>query len=517
MKYILLLLFPLMTLTIYAQDNDDEKDFTMELFADPIDESKEEEESDLPMDIFAEPEQEASREEESEEKEEQELSEIQKKTSYLSLLFRNLHGNIDSRYFGYFSTLEKNDSFNLDPQDRHHIFELHNELNSYTGNDIWRLNFNLHFNLGSTPNDYHSVFQESEDFQFKDFLQDRDSERRYFSVQELYGSLFMKKMDLHIGKKIISNSLSKMYSPADIYSAYDSVDPYNIIKRGRYLLEWNLFFGDSSLSIIILPLYQWGKNPDIISRWRYYSTIDQLTDMGWIPADKAELEVIENPSVDIKLANISYLLKFKSSLPGVDLFGGAFYGLNNNQVFQLSLNQLFQLEIESSVVPVINGSAGFSANTGPWGFHGEALYNHTLESKDDDYLRYVGGLSFKIDGFSGRSPFEQIEWILEYAGEWLSSEQSHIDYQVSSKNQRSFKNDFLLSSRISFKKDLELALFGQVNWKNPGGTFIAETNYKGIENWEFSLTGQFFFAESDSSAYTLRDNNRMIANVKFYY
>lgn len=519
MKYLLILLFSIQVLNIFAQDNNEDTDFSMDLFAEPDDNITEEEESDFPMDIFAESEPETvpERDSEDEKEVEQKPSDKKEKTKYLSLLFRNLHGNIDSRYSGFFSTLEKNESFNLTPQDSQHIVELHNELKSYTGNNIWRINLNFNFHFGSNLNDYHTVFQESEEFNFRDFLQNNDTERRYFSVNELYGSLFLSKMDLHLGKKIISNSLSRIYSPADVYSAYNAVNPYNLKKMGRYLLEWNFYFKNSSLSAIILPIYQWGKNPDMLSRWRYYSTIDQLNEMGWIPADEAELELIENPSVDVNLTNISYLLKFKTSLPGVDIFAGAFYGLNNNQVFQLSLNQLYQIEIESSIVPVINGSVGFSASAGRLGFYGEALYNHSLESRDDDYLRYVAGLSFKLDGFSDKSIFDQIEWILEYAGEWLISEQSHSDYQVSSEGQRNFKNDILLSSRVSFKKDLELTLFGQMNWKNPGGTFIAETSYKGLKNWEFSLAGQFFFAESDSSYYSWRDNNRITGAAKFYY
>jgi hypothetical protein len=330
------------------------------------------------------------------------------------------------------------------------------------------------------------------------------------SIEELFLSIFFDNVDLYLGKKLLTNTLSTIYSPADIYNAVDTNSPFHSSTLGKVLLEMNYYVGNFSVTAAVFPVYQGGKPFDPLSRWGYYRTVELAQLAGGAIDDL----VVVDEYPDILWENISYFLRLKANLPQIDFFLSGFYGLNGNQVFTLGP---LPFTVSREIVPVVNAAAAFSTTLGRVELHGEALYNYTPKSRDDDYLRYVAGVRYSFDEFERVSLLDKVDFILEYAGEVLIREQSNESYDFSSENARALKNDLLGSVEIDFAEEFALCFSSQYDIGGKGISFLSDIEYSGLENLQLNLKLQLFYADEDSDLYYWRDNGRIITAVRYSF
>ena len=511
--------------SISAQESSDE-DFTMELFADPIEEAEGDKEDggDLSMDLFAEPDEDSSMDLFAPQDgdtsvdgplDQQEDILAQKPPGIVERLIGNINGNTNFRYNWFFFLLDVEENASPEPDNKRHIFETHSQFESYTGGEFWRFNFEATTDFGNQTNAYIPGFEDLEARDWQDWFQDIKRERRYLLLNQYYFSLFFNNFDFFIGRRTIDNTLSSIYGPADIYTPEDANSPFNPTDIGRYMIELDYYFGNASITAAILPIYQGGKSFSPLSRWGYYKFKEQQDEENINAQEESEDD--ERRYTDISWGNISYLLKLKSTFSGLDIFITAFYGLADNTVSKVTINEQDEEEKEIIVIPVINASGGFSGTIKKLEMHGEALFNYSIGSKDDDYLRYLLGSRYIIDGFAERVPLDRIDIILEYGGEWLINEQSHEDYQDSTEDRRTMKNTLLTSIQVQFTEDILFGILAQYDFNQWGGTLIGNLNYRGFENFDLELTGQYFLAPENSDYYYWRHNHRLLASVTYSY
>jgi len=418
----------------------------------------------------------------------------------------NWGGEVNCRYFLHFQKLVPG-GLSL-PDEETHVFESISKLHSSFSRNDWRVRFSLLHAFGNQEDTYIPAFENLEEREWQDWLRDPRRERRYVDIEELYLSVFFDKFDIYVGKKLLTNTLSTIYSPADIYNVVDLNSPFHSFTLGKHLLELDFYIGNFSITAVVFPVYEGGKSFSPLSRWGYYSTIE-LEEYAGLPID----QLIVDSYPDIGWENISYFLRFKANLPRVDFFLSGFYGLNVNQVMKLEL----PLTLVGEVVPVVNAAASFSTTLGKTELHAEALYNYTPKSRDDDYLRFVAGGRYSFDQLDRVSFLDKVDLKLEYAGEHLIKEQSNANYEYSSEDTRTLKNDVLGSIELDFAKDLAVCLAGQVDVEGPGISLLSDLEYSGWENLLLSLKLQLFFADEGSDLYNWRDNSRIITSVRYCF
>jgi hypothetical protein len=501
-------------------DQSEENGQELDLFADPDDDSSmdlfADSEDDSGMDLFAEAGEGASQDA-SQEGGEPQIVAVEKNPRVLRRLVDNINGSTNARYHWFFLPMDVEEDASPEPDDKRHIFEAHSQFESYTGGKNWRFAFEATTDFGNQDNSYAPALEDVESRDWQDWFQDTKRERLYLSANQFYLSFFLSDVDFFVGKKTISNTLSTLYSPADIYTPTDANSPFNATFLGRYLLELDYYFGTSSITAAVFPVYQGGKPAYPLSRWGYYKAKEKQDEEGITVEDQEDSEDEERRYTDISWENISYFLKFKSTFAGIDMFVSGFYGLVNNTVSEVFINEEDEEEKKSVVVPVVNATGGFSTTIQKLEMHGEALFNYSLDSKDDDYLRYVLGGRYILDGFNEWVPLDRIDVMLEYGGEWLIHQQSHEDFQDSTEERRGIKNDVLASLKFQVNDDLLFGAFAQYDLSQRGGTFLGNLNYRGIENFDLELTGQYFLAPEDTDYYYWRHNHRLFATVSYSF
>ena len=433
------------------------------------------------------------------------LPEVEK-DSVFEQVITNWGGESNFRYFLYFERLDAG-GVEL-PDDKRHIFESESKHNSHFGTDDWRVSFGLIHSFGNQEDTYIPAFENLEEREWQDWLRDSRRERRYLSIKELYLSIFFDNFDLFIGRKLLTNTLSTIYGPADIYNAVDANSPFYSSTLGKYLFELDYYVGDFSITAAIFPIYQGGKSFGPFSRWGYYSTIE-LEAVTGVPID----QLVEDYP-DINWENISYFLRLKANLPRIDLFFSGFYGLNGNQVMK---SDVPASTWRKEIVPVVNAAASFSTTLSKLELHGEALYNYTPKSKDDDYLRFVTGGRYAFDELDKVSFLDKVDLKFEYAGEYLIKEQSNENFDFSSEDTRALKNDLLGSIEFDFTKDFAAYFTGQYDIEGQGISLLSEIEYSGLENFQLNLKLQLFYADESCDLFHWRDNNRIITAVRYSF
>lgn len=439
------------------------------------------------------------------------------KTDYVAEFFDNMDGKSIFRYAFFFELLDVEEDASPEPDNKRHYLDKHSEITTYLAGDFWRLNLTYFLDFGNQENTYAPWLEDPGARDWQDWFQDTKSERLYFKISDFHLNLFFSFFDIIIGKKVFIHSLSTLYSPADIYKATDLTDPNNPYNFGKYLVEFDFFAGPAALSLVIFPVYQGGKSTKPLSRWGYYKFKEIQDESGTTAEDLEEEEDEERHYTDITPENISYLLKCKSTLAGIDFFLAGFYGLANNSVSRVWINNDDEEEKEAVVVPVINASCGFSTTVKRFEFHAETLYNYTLASKDDDYIRYVAGTRVGIDGFPGFLPLDKIDCTLEYAGEYLFKRQSHGDYTDSTEERRGLKNDLLGMLIFQFTDKLKLLNLAQYEINDAGFLFSSHLIYQWLGNMEIDLGAQLYFTPETSNYYYWRDNTCLQLKLTYTY
>ncbi len=416
-------------------------------------------------------------------------------------LVENVSGKVVDRYTYFFGKMNVREGD--DPDNQLHTFEFLVELSSYIQHRQWlRFDIDGWAEFGSPKYIYTAKFADLGDKRWQEWLQDDDVQRHYVEISEAYLSLMFPVIDISLGRRIFVNTLSTIYTPADVYRVYDTNDPFNPKAIGKWQFQFDMYIGDFILTAIVFPVYQSSKPPHPWSRWGYYTYLEQ--------EEEEDQEKLENRYLpDITWENISYLLRGKAIIENWDFFLAGFHGLTNNLVTKG--------EDDDEVVHVLNVSAGFSSVFGFFEIHAEALWNYTYDLKDDHYLRYVGGAKLTYDIVLEEEDIQiKIEPTLEYAGEWLIERQSYPDYSNSTQGRRYFTNS-LLASFLFRINEISFYLNAQYEFDRGGFLFGAWSEFE-LEMFKFNIGLQYFPDTPSSSSYhNWRHNDRIVGSITYSF
>ncbi|SDN46401.1 hypothetical protein SAMN04488516_102213 [Desulfonauticus submarinus] len=347
-----------------------------------------------------------------------------------------------------------------------------------------------------------------------EYFQDRDRRRRYAELNEIYLTYSASDYDLTVGKKIFKNGISTLYSPVDRHSPKDGNDPMDTQDYGLWQLKLDYYVENDSITFAILPVFQTSKSPSEYSRW----TGSVVEDDKQVDSDFYTLDVdknntrIENEYPDVDLENIAYFAKVKGTRAGWDLFFSTYQGLNPYYVLKEEHRNGKIYYIKKNVF-IGEYAGGFSTTYKKWEFHGEALYNHSYNSKDDNYVSYVLGLTYTIDDLLQSLKLKKMIITIEYGGEFVTQKQSAKGYIKSSQEMRPGRNDIFSFVRLEitdnwnleYTSNFELSKGGRIN------RLISEYKFKSGLKWKAGV--EFFNGGKHSYYGRWRKNDRIFTEL----
>jgi len=482
----------------FASAQSDDSDLLQEIEAEAP--KKEDDESDLLKELDEEA---TSKESEDlnllKEMDEKPAEETKPKFGFIKQLRDNFTGSVRLRYSHYLTNAEDRDDADLNNDLYDYIFR----FNTRTSSENWRVDVDGWAEGGNQKDEYMGV---------SNWFQDTQREEvRHLMINEFYGTFNQEQYDLTVGKKIFSNGISTLYSPADRFKPQDASDPIDVKDFGVWQARGDYYLDDYTITAVIFPVFESGKQPNNSSRWSG-STQDE-DNRDYEHSDETELE---EDYPDIEPENISYFARAKTVFRGWDLFFSAFHGLNPYSVIKEETRDGELVQVKKNV-KVGNYAAGFSTTYKKWEFHGELFYNHSYSGKDDNYLSGVAGFTYSIDEWAKRLFLEKIDVTIEYAREKITKKQFAESYTDSSQGTRLGKND--LFTRINFKvnEDLSFQYVSNFEFDEDGRYNHVGSEYR-LKNgltWRVALE---FFNGSDGSYYgRWWRNDRIMTSLKYEF
>lgn len=373
--------------------------------------------------------------------------------------------------------------------------------------------------------------------------QDDDRRRRYLELNELYATRSFDDYDLTFGRKLLPNGVSTFWSPADRYDAWDLNDPIDHRSLGTWQARLDRYFGDTTLTAALLPVYQDHKLPSPMSRWygsdfgydfRYEAT--QLAALvpghdtevpedlaAWMSANELPLDLLPTEPTTGALSakrtmpavtwqNVGSLLRAKTTCEGFDLYSSFSYSYSPYSVLKISPTTpaaiLEQRRLQLEVVPVRYASAatGFSTTCGRWEFHGEAVQNQAEAGRDDSYLNYALGTTVAIDELAQAGGFQSLHLVTEYFGEWETQSQNADGYIISSREVRLGRRDIATGAELKINEGWTVAALAHHELRREGRFYRFEVRKRLAPSLLLS-GGVEVFRGPDLSYYGLWQNN----------
>jgi len=419
------------------------------------------------------------------------------KFKYLTLIGTNLEGSIRLR--GHVFYRDPVDREGVDR--RNPVGEALLRFNTWTGSDKVRLTLAGWLEAGTQQDTYDGMLR---------WPQDKDRQRHYLDLNELYVSLFQDSYDITIGKKIFQNGISTLFSPADRYRPADSNDPMDPKDLGIWQTRADYYLDKYTFTAVILPIYTPAKQPSAHSRWS-----DTTGDFDIYDKDTTNQEVEEDfPAISIN--NVGYFARLKTTLAGWDLFVSGYHGLNPYYVLREEQRGGTTYTIKENI-KVGNYAAGFSTTYKKWEFHGETLFNFSYDGKDDHYFTFVGGFTYTIDEWARKIFMEKIDITIEYANEVITKEQYADGYVESSRKGRLGRNDIFTRFNFKYDKDLSFQYISDFEFAPSGRYNKIQSEYKIRPGLLWTMAAEFFNGKDDSYYGRWARNDRFITALKYSF
>ena len=418
-------------------------------------------------------------------------------------LVDNFAGSLRFRSMFFLSEAEKRPGADL--SDIQHNILL--RFNSWTGGDAWRFDVAGWVEGGTEEGVYSGVTRWFQDDTGR-------TKRRHLEINELSGMISQPDYDLVFGKKIFKNGLSTLFSPANRLLALDLIDPLDPKEFGLWQVKIDYYLNQYTLTGAVLPVFDSGKIPPPSSRWTG-RTIDSVPR---VPRDFdfRVIKTAEEDYPDIKFRNFGVFGRVKTTYHGWDVFFSYYDGLNPYPVLKVEQQNGVTTAIKENV-RVGNYAAGFSTAWKKWEFHGEGLYNHSYNGKDDNYANCVGGFTYIIDDLAKKVFLERINLTLEYAFEWVIRDQYAPGYTFSSKNVRLGRNDIFTRIQFKYNNDLDFVYVSDFELEDKGRYNHFEANYSFGKGFSAKVAVETFNGSDESYYGRWEHNDRIITEIKYAF
>ncbi|MGB0452833.1 MAG: hypothetical protein ACPGJV_03890 [Bacteriovoracaceae bacterium] len=252
------------------------------------------------------------------------------------------------------------------------------------------------------------------------FLNDRKDGRSHLQIAELYYQMSGKSNDFTFGKKIIKSGYANLYSILDRITPKDLYDPLDKRDIGNYLVQFDSYFGNWTLSYVLLPYY-----------------LPNKAAQRFIADDSGNLIRPNREYPRSKPSTFQHYLKAKTSTSGWDFTFSLFRGPYNSPVYTQTLTgpsdgsnldcSNANCEIKE-IYPIVDRfSFGFSTLFGKINTYFESQYQDADSRRDQTWFKYLIGATWKEGDFEFTPFIDQATYYLEYTKEKIVNEQRTED------------------------------------------------------------------------------------------
>lgn len=293
-----------------------------------------------------------------------------------------------------------------------------------------------------------------------------------------------------MGKAPLAAGLATLYSPADRYDSVYAADPSQAFKNGRWQLRLDRAIGDDTATLAVLPSEDLNMAPHPSSRWFGTSSVYAFSTLP----DFGSVQTREHHH-DLTPRNWGWLGKYKGTESGVDYFLLGHYGPSVYSVIRRP-----DLRTSETYRPMAATLAtGLATTIDRWEVHGEASYQLTQHNHDQDFVKYVVGFSYRDSDLADRLGMDEIQPIIEYAGELVTDQQGRSNgYVVNSANTRPLREAAL--GRVIFRISDAYSAYvgGSQNFVDGDFAVFLGGEYKYSDDLKFKLDLAAFEGETDT-------------------
>ena len=294
---------------------------------------------------------------------------------------------------------------------------------------------------------------------------------------------------LLVGKASLPLGLSTLFSPADRFQMAYAAEPMQSYKTGVWQTRLDYFIDDDVASVAIAPFDSRSSSPPASSRWLggsgnyYFNGLD-------LPTGTTLHDSYRDPTPD----NWSYLVKYKGVRSGFDYFLAGHYGPSIYPVSHQDTTGPATVVFPRAA----SAAAGITTTHGRWEVHGEGIYQLTEGNQDQDFLKYVAGVSYRETEWANAMGLAELQPVVEYAGEWVTDEQTAFGYTVNSSNSRPFRDALL--GRLQIRVDDEWSGFvgATYNFLDKDVSETAGIEYKYSDNLKAKVDLRLFNGEDET-------------------
>jgi len=322
------------------------------------------------------------------------------------------------------------------------------------------------------------------------------------------------RWDVTVGKNIFGWGTAHNYNPIDNINPYDLTDIPSAEKIGVFALAF-MYSGDvMDLEAIVLPWLTPSRSAGTDNRW--------IGDRNSLSVDFDPFRPVSDGSElpDVAAKNIQFAMRLGSSslVDGWDLSLNYYEGFDPVGVFQGTLappNILLR-----RVFPRVRELGGdFSTAVQNITVHGEMSARFTEDNEmDDDYIEYIAGFTYGFDELPLPSFMEELQIILEYAGEYVFDERvENSRYYNSGGYVRPYKRSILGNLLIKFAEETECEISGGINLDGLDYYLEPALRHKLTDTLRLEVRGLIIAGKQDSFLHRWRYNDRVAMTLTKFF
>ncbi|MGB0684168.1 MAG: hypothetical protein ACPGOV_15790 [Magnetovibrionaceae bacterium] len=366
--------------------------------------------------------------------------------------------------------------------------------------DTIDFNLDLFGSLSNQENGHIGIFHEpGEEHRQPAFL---DATQGYFSY-------LGESITLKVGKAVVENGFAELASSADRFGRADGSNPQLTRDIGVFQARADVFVGDDTVTMMVMPFHEKSYVPAEKSRWAGSSgdaDFQSLTlPTGNLATGSAR---IQDRFHSTNPKNAGYLVKYEGRRQAFDFYGLAHHGPS---VYPVVRQRVATDALYEKVDPLATSvAAGVSTVVDAWKFYGEGIAQLTDAGRDEDFVRYTLGASYRMTDLANAIGLDEIKPILEWSGDESFDGQREGEYIVDSSEARPLSNAIVAQIEIQHNSDVSYGLGGAYHVEENDFSITLGAEYRPTDNLTFNLSAAYYEGKDDTHFGRWKENENIM-------
>jgi len=312
--------------------------------------------------------------------------------------------------------------------------------------------------------------------------------------------------EILLGKDYLELGLASLYSPVDRFGLYNLANPTQAEKIGVWQASIYYFFNDDIFSVKVMPVYERNLLPSAYSRWLGNTQDPEFTAL----ADQYEIQDYYRP---VRFENVGYLISYKGMRAGYDFFANLHHGASIYPTLQLGNLENQRIKIDPLATSI---AVGVLKVIDAWQFYTEAIYQHSDQHTDENFVRYAWGLGYQDIALANELGLNHINATLQWSGDETVTAADYTKVDTSSRAARPFRNTVLMQLELEQSHQWAYVVSTTHNIADDFA-LMAGIQYKPNDNLRFRLEAAYFNGTETSHFGRWQENDYLRCKVQYKF